>query len=219
MTRILFIGNSFTGRNNLAGMLTELAALARPPRALETRLVLANGMALKTHWDRGIALEAIREKKWDFVSLQEQSTLPLKNRAKMHEYVRHFVEAIRKHKAEPVLYMTWARQNSWDRQDELADAYASIGRELKALVAPVGMAWQKAFDVSPGLVLHDKDGSHPDPAGTYLAACVFFATLFDASPVGLAINPLLASKFGEENLASLQEVAWKTVEEFKSRKC
>jgi hypothetical protein len=219
MTRILFIGNSFTGRNNLAGMLTELAVSGRPPRKLETRLVLANGMALKTHWDRGLALEAIREKHWDFVSLQEQSTLPLKNRAKMHEYVRLFVETIRAHKSEPVLYMTWARQNSWDRQDELADAYTSIGRELKAIVAPVGMAWQKAFKRSPGLVLHDKDGSHPNPAGTYLAAGVFYATLFGESPVGFAMPHPLESKVGAETLASLQDVAWQTLRDFNSRKC
>jgi len=153
------------------------------------------------------------------VVLQEQSTLPLKNRAKMHEYVTKFVETIREHGATPVLYMTWARQNVWDQQDELADAYTSIGRKLDAVVVPVGTAWLKAFEKSPGLVLHAKDGSHPNPAGTYLAACVFYATLFDASPVGLAINPLLASKYGAEALGLLQQAAWETARGFKTRRC
>ena len=213
-TRILFIGNSFTGRNGLAKMLAEMAASGRPPRAVETELVLANGMALKTHWQRGAALEAIRGAQWDFVVLQEQSTLPLKNRAKMHEYITLFDREIREHRAKPVLYMTWARQNAWERQDELSEAYTSIGRTLGAIVVPAGVAWQKALDQSTGLVLHDRDGSHPNPAGTYLAACVFYATLFDASPVGLAVDPALLAKCGAETIELLGQVAFRTVREY-----
>ena len=209
-TRILFIGNSFTGRNGLAGLLAEMAASAKPARTVQTQLVLANGMALKTHWERGLALEAMRGAQWDFVVLQEQSTLPLKNRAKMHEYVTKFVEQIQERGAEPVLYMTWARQNAWERQDELADAYTSIGRKLKAIVVPVGVAWQKAFERIPELVLHDKDGSHPTPLGTYLAACVFYATLFDANPAELPAQAPLAKKYGSELLKQLAQVAWQT---------
>ena len=48
--RILFIGNSYTGRNDLPGLLTRLAAAADPPVVIETGRVLANGMALKYHW-------------------------------------------------------------------------------------------------------------------------------------------------------------------------
>lgn len=29
------------------------------------------------------------------------------------------------------------------------------------------------------------DGSHPSPAGTYLAACTFYAAIFNANPAGL----------------------------------
>jgi hypothetical protein len=213
-TRILFIGNSFTGRNGLATMLAGLAASAKPARAVETRLVLANGMALKTHWERGIAKEAIAGSRWDFVVLQEQSTLPLKNRAKMHEYVRLFDQEIRRHGAKPVLYLTWARQNAWERQDELSDAYTSIGRELRAVVVPVGVAWQNVLRENPQIVLHDKDGSHPNPAGTYLAACVFYATLFNASPVRLAIDPVLTAKYGASTIELLQSAAWSTVKQF-----
>jgi hypothetical protein len=33
-----------------------------------------------------------------------------------------------------------------------------------------------------GLKLYKNDGSHPAGPGAYLAACVFYATLFDADP-------------------------------------
>ena len=185
LTRILFIGNSYTGRNDLPGMLSRLAASAIPPRPLETEKSLLNGMALKTHWDRGDALKLLEGSPWGYVSLQEQSTLPFKNPARMHEYVRRFDEAIKAHGARTVLYLTWARQDTPERQAEITEAYMSIGRELGATVVPAGVAWQKVLADHPQIVLHDADKSHPSPMGTYLAACVFYATLFGESPEGL----------------------------------
>lgn len=212
--QILFIGNSFTSRNALPEMLSKLAASADPPTHVETQQVIANGMALKTHWDRGVARDKINAEPWDFVVLQEQSTLPLKNRARMHESITRFADEITRHGSRTVLYMTWTRLNAPERQDELADAYASIGRSVGAIVAPVGLAWQSAFKKSPGIVLHDKDGSHPNQLGSYLAACVFYATLFDASPVGLAVEPSIARKFDAPTGQFLQQVAQDTVKTF-----
>ena len=211
MTRILFIGNSFTQRNDLPGMLAALAASAKPARRVETGRVIANGMALKTHWTRGEARELIRKKKWDFVVLQEQSTRPLKNPGLMHEYVRLFNGDIAAAGARTALYMTWARRDGFDRQDELADAYTGIGRELGAVVVPVGMAWKRALAGDPSLVLHDRDGSHPSPAGSYLAACVFYAALFSESPIGLTTD--VPGMNGEDAalLRRLQDVARGTV--------
>jgi hypothetical protein len=211
-THILFIGNSFTQRNDLPLMLTTLAATARPARKVETRRVIANGMPLKAHWARGAALEQIRRPPLDYVVLQEQSTLPLKNRVRMHESVRTFDEAIKAAGATTVLYMTWARRHEFGRQDELADAYLTIGRELRATVVPAGLAWQSALREDPSLVLHDKDGSHPNPLGTYLAACVFYATLFGRTPEGLSHDLPVVAKEDEGRIRLLQQVAWRTVD-------
>ena len=211
MTRILFIGNSFTQRNDLPGMLAALAASAEPARRVETGRVIANGMALKTHWTRGEARALIRTKRWDFVVLQEQSTRPLKNPRLMHEYVRLFDGDVAAAGARTALYMTWARRESFDRQDELAEAYTSIGRELGALVVPVGTAWKLALADDPALVLHDRDGSHPAPAGSYLAACVFYAALFGESPVGLATGVPGLDGADAALLRRLQDVARRAV--------
>jgi hypothetical protein len=124
----------------------------------------------------------------------------------MHESIRLFVPHIRAAGATPVLYMTWARRHAWDRQPELADAYLTIARELNVPVAPVGLAWAKAFERSPNVVLHDKDESHPNPAGSYLAACVLYATLFQSNPTGLTTAPL--SEKSDTDPALLQRAAW-----------
>jgi hypothetical protein len=180
---------------------------------METNRVIANCRALKTHWERGAAQEAIGSSK--YVVLQEQSTLPLKNPARMHEYVTLFDEAIRQNGATTVLYMTWARRHEWERQADLTAAHASIGRKLGAIVAPVGLAWERVWGERPDLVLHDRDNSHPNLAGSYLAACVFLATLFGRSPAGLKISDLAeVTQFGADMPRFLQDAAWQAVRAF-----
>jgi hypothetical protein len=112
----------------------------------------------------------------------------------MHENVRLFDAEIRAAGARTVLYMTWARKNAPESQRAITDAYESIGRELGATVVPVGVDWEKFLRDHERPVLHDRDGSHPTVAGTYLAACVFFATLFRRTSAGLpAVVPGLTA--------------------------
>ena len=70
-------------------------------------------------------------------------------------------------------------------QAGLNRACFSIAKQLRATVAPVGVAWRDALAADPELVLHTADKSHPNPAGFCLAACVFYATLLGKSPEGL----------------------------------
>jgi hypothetical protein len=59
---------------------------------------------------------------------------------------------------------------------------------------------------SDKLALHDRDQSHPTPAGTYLAACVFLAALFNQNPVGLDPGP---AGLDRQDMALLQRATWK----------
>jgi homocysteine S-methyltransferase len=52
----------------------------------------------------------------------------------------------------------------------------------------VGPAWERARAEHPEVELHDADGSHPSPAGTYLAACTFLGALLGKSPVGAPVD-------------------------------
>jgi hypothetical protein len=73
--KVLFIGNSFTARNNLPGLIAQLAA-ARGV-TIEHHLISAGGASLRTHWNAGKALKAIQNGHYNYVVLQEQSTLPI----------------------------------------------------------------------------------------------------------------------------------------------
>jgi hypothetical protein len=201
--KVLFIGNSFTARNDLPGLIAQLAA-ARG-KVLQHRLISAGGASLRNHWNAGEALKAIQDGGFDAVVLQEQSTLPVKNAKRMHENVRLFDEAIKAAGAKTVLYMTWARQHAPESQQAITDAYTGIGRELGATVVPVGVAWQGFLRKYDRPVLHDRDQSHHTLAGSYLAACVFLAVLFKENPVGIdaAVTGLSA-----EDRVLLQKAAW-----------
>src|SRR5262249_26174043 len=108
--KVLFIGNSFTARNDLPGLIARLAATRG--KSLQHRLISAGGASLRTHWNAGTARRSIQDGQYNFVVLQEQSTLPIKNPTRMHENVRLFDEAIKAAGAKTVLYMTWARQKA-----------------------------------------------------------------------------------------------------------
>jgi hypothetical protein len=115
----------------------------------------------------------------------------------------------------------WCQQQNAGLVGGLNGAYFDIAKELGATVAPVGVAWKMALAADPPFVLHRPDKSHPNPTGTYLAACVFYATLFDTSPVGLPGEvgqggKVLVSIPGEE-ATRLQEIAWAAVRENRAR--
>ncbi len=53
--------------------------------------------------------------------------------------------------------------------------------------------------------LYDKDDSHPTLAGSYLAACVFYAVLFEESPVGIGGD---VAGLSDRDRLLLQRTAW-----------
>jgi hypothetical protein len=67
-------------------------------------------------------------------------------------------------------------------QLEIDDGYLGIAHELRAPVAPVGIALLAVRRQNSQLNLWQDDGIHPNEQGTYLAACVFYAVIFRQSP-------------------------------------
>ncbi|MEP6778380.1 MAG: hypothetical protein ABJC26_00715 [Gemmatimonadaceae bacterium] len=200
---ILFVGNSFTARNSVPQMLVDLAA----ERGYEMHfdLIQAGGASLRMHWNKGDVLKAIKKTCFDWVVLQEQSTLPVKNAVRMRENIELFAEPIASSGAKMALYLTWARRNAPESQNAITNAYTSIGKQLRATVVPAGIAWEAFLTHHDTPMLHDKDLSHPTLAGSYLAACVFLATLFNENATGITTE--LKGISAAERLA-LQKVAW-----------
>ncbi len=185
-SRVLFIGNSFTFYND--GVDQDLKGL---DPSLAVQRVAVGGYTLKDHWESGQAAQAIRSQHWNYVVLQEQSQMPVIGEAQFSTDASLLSEAIRADGAEPILFMTWQRPDSVQggvTTSNLANAYYQVGSQVGARVAPVGIAFANALYERPELALNIGDG-HPTAAGTYLAACVIYATIFAESPVGLGYAP------------------------------
>ena len=138
--RILFVGNSFTARNGMPHILVDLAAAAENPLAVEVESIIAGGASLRRHWNAGAAQRALLASRFDWVVLQEQSTLPIKNAQRYHENVRLFAPLIAEHGARLALYLTWSRQPAPQAQALLNDAVDAIAAETGGRTVPVGRA-------------------------------------------------------------------------------
>jgi len=192
-TRVLFVGNSYTYVNDLPTVFRHLARAAG--ENIETAMVASGGETLAEHVSSSDALATLDGSKWQFVVLQEQSEIPAIESFRQTEFypaARSLVAASRAIGATPVLLETWAHQSGWpdyglgygSMQAALDQGYSTIAGQLGVELAPAGRAWQTALRLDPSLSLWQADGSHPTPAGTYLAACVLFTRVFGRSPVG-----------------------------------
>lgn len=215
-TSVLFIGNSYTTQNDLPNTFRLLALSLGD--TVEVDLSAPGGFRLEQHREYGPTLNAINARPWDVVVLQEQSQIPSVHPsntalASCLGAARALVDLIKlNHECTlPVFYMTWGRENGDEQQcptwppvctyqgmqDLLRERYLLMTEENFGRAAAVGAAWQRVRAERPDIDLYEADGSHPTPAGTYLAACVFYTTIFQSScsgaPFTSALEPEVAT--------------------------
>ncbi|OGL45688.1 MAG: hypothetical protein A2161_08600 [Candidatus Schekmanbacteria bacterium RBG_13_48_7] len=200
--KVLFIGNSYTYVNNLPQMFTELSASGGWTVTADQSTF--GGYTLEQHSTDTATLDKISADNWDYIILQEQSQFPTIEYYRdnsMYPAARVLDSLIKTQDSETVFFMTWGRKyggqqtigaysspvfaDFYEMQNSLRYAYMQIAVELSARVSPVGRAWGLALTLDPSVDLWAADNSHPTLKGTYLAACVFYVTLFHESPVGL----------------------------------
>jgi poly(3-hydroxybutyrate) depolymerase len=214
--KVLFVGNSFTYYNNsLHKHYRQLiwASGIHTPETARSRIMTISGGRLPEH-DGGFG-NVLSAEDWDVVVMQGHSLGPISEDTAepFRNAARKFAGIARKQGTRPVFFMTWAYTGQPEMTAELDHAYTDIGRELNAEVVPVGLAFATVTKDRPDIALRIDDARHPTLAGTYLAACTFFAALYRQSPEGLDYDAGL----GKETAAYLQQVAWKTVKDYRDR--
>lgn len=154
---------------------------------------------------------------FDAVVLEDSSQGPIHpelNKLFAQSVARHGAD-VRATGAEPMLMMTWAYKGRPEMTRQLADAITKEANKNRMPVAPCGLAFARALREMPQLELIRTDNRHPTVAGTYLEACVFFASLLKQTPEGsgffgkyddMSVDP--------ETGAGLQRTAWETVCDF-----
>jgi hypothetical protein len=210
--RVLFIGNSYTSMNDLPGTFASLVRSGGG--AVEVSMIAPGGAFLSDHAASADVAKAIAGTAWTAVVLQEQSLAPAAPETRdgeMAPAAATLVAAVRQARAHSYLLETWAHRDGWperglDRaamQDAIDAAYRDVAAQTGASVVPAGEAWDRALHDAPAIDLWQEDGSHPAKAGTYLVACVLYASLTGRSPEGLAETGGLSSA----DAAALQRIA------------
>lgn len=225
----IYIGNSFFYYNNsLHGHVTQLLRAADPAYRFRSTSVTISGSGSDWHdvgsyfrpnaigqysfdANNNVVFNKI-ERLFDVAIMMDCSQCPVHPQLKsvfVEQFKKHS-ETVRKHGAKPVFFMSWAYADKPGMTTELAEAYTQAGNDNDALVIPAGLAFANSVKQRPELNLYATDKRHPSLAGTYLAACTVYASLFKKSPVDLGYTAGLdagTAKF-------LQTVAWDTVQAY-----
>lgn len=210
-TRILFLGNSYTYVNDLPGTLSQLALSLGDSIYWESNA--PGGYMLIQHTTDPTSLQKINAGGWDYVVVQCQSQEPsLDSNAfyyQTYPYARKIDSLI--HTANPcaitMFYMTWGRKygdSYWcpvnppsctflGMNGKLRERYLEMAADNFSQVAPVGVAWKNSWFADSTINLWSGDNSHPSVAGTYLAANVFYSSIFKQSTAASSYTAGLSS--------------------------
>lgn len=209
--RALFLGNSYTGVNNLPQMVADVTTSTGDTLLFDSNT--PGGYTLQGHSTNATSLAKIALSNWDYVVLQEQSQFPSFPISQVETDIfpyAHFLDSIINAEnpcVETVFYMTWGRKNgdasncaSWppvctySGMDSLLNLrYRMMADSNNAIVSPVGAVWKYIRQNFPLIDLYQSDESHPSVAGTYAAACCFYTALFRKDPTGITFNSTLSA--------------------------
>lgn len=227
-TRILFVGNSYMYYgDSLHNHVQRLVIAANPAMQgkMKYKSSTIGGAELSHHSIDHLTKPGqigVKEP-FELVILQGGSGEPLseKRRAHLRETVIAFDKVIKERGGKTALYFpqVYVKPHKQIRPENLTmtdDTYVGVANEIGALVIPVGLAFEEAYQRRPGIKLHkDFDGSHPELIGTYLAACTVYASVYGKSPVGNSYD--YYGRIDKEMAAFLQQVAADTVKKFNER--
>jgi len=204
---VLFIGNSYTYYNNLPDVINSIANSFGDTLFYDSNT--PGGLTAQGHWNNATTLTKIQQGGWDYVSIQCQSQEPSFSAGQVASQTFPYVKSLdslvqaSNSCAETIYFMTWGRKNgdqancplyppvcTYDgMQQRLRESYLLFADSTNASVSPVGAAWKIFRTQYPNIDLYSPDESHPSLHGTYLAACVFYSSLFHKSSSGSTYVP------------------------------
>lgn len=206
-TKVLFIGSSYFSFNDLPALLKGLADSSGKRVVFAYDII--DGTYLKDHVQSAATPQMIRKAQWDYLLLQDagpQVGYPETHGSIVPPYVdrqTHWALTQLKQMAfqnckesKLVFMMPWAFEDGLTWIKGQTDTYEEMqlkiyqntlawAHDIGFLVAPVGWAWRKVITERPfPHYLFMSDYNHPSYRGSYLTACVLYATMFKESVAG-----------------------------------
>ncbi len=197
-TNILFIGNSYTYRNEMPDIFEHIAISMG--RQVYVSSATKGKATFRIQSKRTEVYNAIRSKEWDYVIVQGSSRDMLATEEELNDdtfpALKKIFKAIRKNRRRTkiLFYMTWGYKDGYKPYGEadsyekmslkVRDGYLDLKKKYRFGVVPVGMAWRDSRRKRPDVNLYIKDGAHPSYKGSYLAASCFYSAIFNESAIG-----------------------------------
>lgn len=199
---ILFIGNSHTYVNDVPGILQALAESTGDKIAVMS--LAQPNVALIDHWNGGNTEREILAREWKFVVMQQGWTPAGVCQDTLRLAAARFEKAIRSAGAQPALFQIWPPSNRPGQWQGTIESYRLAAKDVNGVLFPVAEAWRE-FATRDNTSLY-LDGLHANGAGSYLAALVMYARIFDKTPFGLPRELTTRSGLGIVIPAALAEV-------------
>ena len=229
LTRVLFIGNRYLYYNDsLHNHVKRMASehfFDMASRDFQYKSATIGGARLQHHdIDWLLTPGKIGVKRpFQAVIMQGGGFEPLTadTRKTFVDTASHYSEKVRAAGGKPFLYMTHAyvsphRRAKLGMINRISDTYGQAGREAKAQVIPVGLAFERSYKERPDFSLHMAfDGTHPNLRGTFLGAYVTFFTLYGDSADMLDYDYF--GRISREDVNYLQRIAKEAVADFRTR--
>ncbi|MFC1627879.1 DUF4886 domain-containing protein [Gemmatimonadota bacterium] len=195
--KILFVGNSLTYWNDMPETLRRLA------RSAGKKVWVADasepGATLTDHTHYTSTMKQINRHNWDYIILQSgnarvafPSTQP--ELYPTYELLKEYIEQCCPD-TKIVMFLDWSpdgginttagRLDYFAFQQMLHDGTRFLAARYGFMIAPVGWGWRQVREERPEIDLVGLDAIHPSRVGSYLQACIYFASIFLESPVGL----------------------------------
>ncbi len=195
--RILFVGNSLSGYNNMPAMVEEIAVAAG--KNVLVGQAMFYGQALRQYVNDESLIIKIKEQPWDFVVLQsdditafpdmyhiEKEVLnTLKERILDNnpytEIIYQMVWGLRDGVRIQELNGQWVTYSYEEYMDKIYTGTLYLANELDLGISPVGWTWKEIRTVHPEIELFSSDKAHPSYNGSFLTAAVHYSAIFRES--------------------------------------
>lgn len=202
--KVLFIGIPYDSIYRVDKLLMEISLTQKDQYYhIYTEPVISNYLqTLKMHWESGLALHAIKSKKWDYVVIQGVGGMPLigAERASFLEYSTKFVKEIKKAGAKVIFYGTWPYKENGMKElrahlikinkgrfrDQISNFNSNLHyRAINSLYIKAAKKFESSVVLTApiraaipnGMELYDGDANN-NIAGAYVNALAFYKHIF-----------------------------------------
>ena len=192
---ILLIGSSYFGYNNLPELFENLTNSAGKEVYIDQRI--PGGLYLSDHANSSSTESKIKEQKWDYVVMQGVGRITAYPDIYTDHPVYPSLVTLRDKisanckSTKMVFCLPWAYEDGMTWLEGWTDTYKDMQKKIYEntlqysddvgfIIAPVGWDWNTVLKEKnyPLHYLHVSDWNHSSLKGSYLMACVIYATIY-----------------------------------------